>query len=137
MTSVGVFAAIFDERRRMLCVRANYGLRRWTTPGGAVDAGESMLDALKRETVEESGYFVEVARLIGVYWKTYQDDVVLFFEADIVGRTDWQPDDEIAELGFFARDELPQPMSQNVRTRILDVFDGKAGTFRVFHDRGE
>jgi 8-oxo-dGTP diphosphatase len=41
MPSVGVFAAIFDEQRRILCVRQNYGPRKWTLPGGKMEAGES------------------------------------------------------------------------------------------------
>ena len=59
MPTVGVFAAIFDERGRILCVRTNYALKGWTTPGGRVESGESPLDALTREVREEVS-FVEV-----------------------------------------------------------------------------
>lgn len=39
--SVGVFAVIFDEQKRILCVKRNYGPKNWTTPGGAIDKDES------------------------------------------------------------------------------------------------
>jgi ADP-ribose pyrophosphatase YjhB (NUDIX family) len=51
MPTLGVFAAIIDDDRRILCGRMNYGTRAWTTPGGRVDYGESLLGALKREVV--------------------------------------------------------------------------------------
>jgi 8-oxo-dGTP pyrophosphatase MutT (NUDIX family) len=53
--TLGVFAVIFDEAGRLLCVRLNYASKRWTTPGGRVETGESPLEALKREVLEETG----------------------------------------------------------------------------------
>jgi len=130
--SVGVFAAIFDEQRRILCVKRNYGPKNWTTPGGAVDKGESPLEAFKREVREETGYLVKPTRLIGVYSAPFKNDLVLSIEAEIVSRKEWQPDGEINEVKFFSRDELPQPMHSFTLTRIQDAFEGKTGIIRVF-----
>jgi 8-oxo-dGTP diphosphatase len=55
MPTLGVFAAILDDGGRILCVRMNHATHAWTTPGGRVEPGESPLDALKREVLEESG----------------------------------------------------------------------------------
>jgi 8-oxo-dGTP pyrophosphatase MutT (NUDIX family) len=55
MPTLGVFAAIFDDSGRILCVRMNYATRAWTTPGGRVEVGESPFAALRREVLEESG----------------------------------------------------------------------------------
>ena len=83
MPTFGVFAAIFDEDGRILCVRLNYGSRGWTTPGGCVEPGESPFDALAREVVEETGLEVEPGELLGVYAKPQDDDVVLSVRAQI------------------------------------------------------
>jgi 8-oxo-dGTP diphosphatase len=131
MPTLGVFAAISDEGARILFVRMNYATCAWTTPGGRVEHGESPLDALKREVLEESGLDVEAGELVGVYSKPYKDDIVLFFRASVVRRNSWQPNDEISHLGYFGRNELPEPMSPGVRTRITDALDGARGIVRV------
>ncbi|MGZ6388240.1 MAG: NUDIX hydrolase [Ktedonobacterales bacterium] len=135
MPTVGVFASIVDIHGRMLCVKQNTGSRKWTLPGGRMETGESPIEALIREVREETGYHVEIGDLIGVYSMPAKDNVVLSFVAHIVGRSPWQPTGEIAEIGFFGRDELPQQMRQRPRERIADAFAGERGVVRVFERR--
>jgi 8-oxo-dGTP pyrophosphatase MutT (NUDIX family) len=111
----------------------NYATHAWTTPGGRVEAGESPLDALRREVLEEAGLEIIVDGLVGVYSKPYKDDIVLFFRASVVGRNRWQPNDEISDIGYFGRNELPQPMGLVARTRIIDALDGVTGVFRTMN----
>jgi ADP-ribose pyrophosphatase YjhB (NUDIX family) len=132
MPTIGVFAAIFDERRRIICVKRNYGPRNWGLPGGGMEPHESLLVALEREVREETGYLVRAGRLIGVYALPPRDDVVLFFEATVVGREPWQPNGEIVEVAFFPEDELPEPMGSRAKVRIQDAFAGLTGVVRVF-----
>jgi ADP-ribose pyrophosphatase YjhB (NUDIX family) len=131
MPTLGVFAAITDEEGRILCVRMNYATRAWTTPGGRVELGESPLDALKREVLEESGLDVVVEGLVGVYSKPHEDDIVLFFRARVIAHNSWQPNDEIDQIGYFGRDDLPEPMGLVARIRIIDALDGVTGIVRV------
>jgi len=81
--------------------------------------------------LEESGLDVEAGELVGVYSKPYKDDIVLFFRASVVARNPWQPNDEISHVGYFGRNELPEPMGPGVHTRIIDALDGARGTVRV------
>jgi ADP-ribose pyrophosphatase YjhB (NUDIX family) len=39
----------------------------WALPGGAMDLGESLPQAAKRETAEETGVDVEITGLVGIY----------------------------------------------------------------------
>lgn len=41
--------------------------RGWEIPGGQVEAGESLTDALKREIKEETGIFIQVGELRVIY----------------------------------------------------------------------
>jgi 8-oxo-dGTP diphosphatase len=131
MPTLGVFAAIFDDNGRILCVRMNYATHAWTTPGGRVEVGETPFAALRREVLEESGLDVVEDGLVGVYCKPLKDDLVIFFRARVLGRNQWQPNDEISEMGYFGRDELPGPMGLGARTRIIDAFDGINGIVRI------
>jgi ADP-ribose pyrophosphatase YjhB (NUDIX family) len=135
MPTVGVFAAIFDEQRRILCVKLNYGPLSWTTPGGRVEDGESPVAALIREIHEESGYHAQVEHLVGVYAAPFKDDIVLMMTARLIGSDGWQPNDEIAQIGFFAREALPEPMNPRVQRRILDAFAGRSGVLHVFEEQ--
>ena len=131
MPTLGVFAAIFDDNGRILCVRMNYATRAWTTPSGRVEAGETPFAALRREVLEESGLDVVEDGLVGVYSKPLKDDLVIFLRARVLGRNRWQPNDEISDMGYFGRDELPGPMGVGARTRTIDAFDGINGIVRV------
>jgi 8-oxo-dGTP diphosphatase len=131
MPTLGVFAAIFDDNGRIPCVRMNYATRAWTTPGGRVEIGESPFAALRREVLEESGLEVVEDGLVGVCSKPLKGDLVLFLRARVFSRNQWQPSDEISDIGYFGRDELPEPTGLGPRTRIIDAFDGITGIVRV------
>lgn len=134
MASIGVFAIIFDDDQRLLCVRVNYGQRRWTTPGGRVEVGESPVSALIREVHEETGFRVSAKELVGVYSKPFEDDLVLCFECEILDREIWTPDDEISDVEFFAPSSLPEDMTFVARTRLLDGIKRRRNMVRVFAD---
>lgn len=131
MASVGVFAAIFDDQRRILCVKMNYGPKSWTTPGGKLDENESPVEALKREALEEANCHIKPTRLVGIYSTPSRDDLLLFIEAELVEQGEFQPNEEISEMGFFSWAELPSPMDALNVTRIQDAFEGRSGILRV------
>ncbi|WP_329566462.1 NUDIX hydrolase [Kitasatospora sp. NBC_01266] len=60
--------AVCVEDERILLARwvSHEGERLWTVPGGGLDHGEDPYDAAIREVEEETGYLVELERLLGV-----------------------------------------------------------------------
>ncbi|MFD0716072.1 NUDIX hydrolase [Paenibacillus sp. GCM10027626] len=57
-----------DEQGNILLVKTRDG--GWVYPGGQVEVGENLMDALVREIREESGIDTTVSYLIGVYSNT-------------------------------------------------------------------
>jgi 8-oxo-dGTP diphosphatase len=64
---VGVGAVVLDGDRVVLVKRANEPLKgEWSLPGGAVDVGETLEEAIRREVREETGLAVEVGPIVEV-----------------------------------------------------------------------
>jgi 8-oxo-dGTP diphosphatase len=108
-----VVAVIIDDEERVLLTRRGIApfQDQWVMPGGKIDLGESILDALKREVHEEVGLEVEVEGLIDVFEHlTPGEDnchfVILYYRCrplycDIVRNTS-----EVAEALWVPRDKL-------------------------------
>lgn len=132
MPKVGVFAAVFDEKDKILCVKINYGSGNWTLPGGHLENNESPYDGVKREVLEETGYIVDVENLISVYSAPQKDDIVFLFKARIKGQIEWKPDNEIQQIGFFERTNLPSQIHPWNIKRINDAYENKKSNLWIF-----
>ena len=72
---VGVGAVIVDEGRVVLVKRAHSPmLGEWSIPGGALELGETVREAVIREAREETGLDVEPVALVGVFDRVIQDE---------------------------------------------------------------
>ena len=110
----GAAAAVLDGQGRLLLVKENNDRRRYTLPGGAVEDGESALDAVLRETREENGVEVEIEHLVGVY-RLVEGLTVLLFRCVVADGEPQRPEsDEIAKVDWFAPGDIPEPWSDGL-----------------------
>ncbi|HZI97616.1 MAG TPA: NUDIX domain-containing protein [Actinomycetales bacterium] len=100
----------------------------WALPGGGVDPGESVSEAVLREVLEETGMDVEVVRLSGVYTNprhvmAYDDGEVrqqfsLCFVARLLGGT-LTTSSETSEVAFVPPERLDDlTIHPSMRLRI-------------------
>lgn len=110
-----VFAAavILDPQGRILLVKLTYQrIHPWGLPGGSLEYGETPEEGIRREVREETGWEIEIERLLFV--KTWPPDRVgLYYICRIVDG-EFQPSDEVSEFGYFGLKDLPD-------VRPLDV----------------
>ena len=136
-------AILLDARGRVLLVGNDwqgFGNVRYTLPGGVVERGESTLDALSREVMEETG--LKVTRVEHLAYSVHVEDVrrndralSFAFVATYDGLLNPRdPDGFIVEARFFPVDEvekmIPIPPIREPLTNYLR--DGKAGRFYAY-----
>src|SRR5437868_4012784 len=80
---ISVSALIFDDERILLALRRD--IDWWNLPGGGMEYGETVEEAICREVHEETGLLVAIERLVGVYSKPQKQEVVLTFRCRIEG----------------------------------------------------
>ena len=129
--TVGVFASLFDTDGRIILVRQAYAGRCWAQPGGRLEAGESPIDGLLREILEETAVQARVEGYVGTYAAPYRDDLVLHFRASVITKGRWVPSSEIIGCHAFEPDSLPEPMRPHTKARITDGLQGRSNVFRT------
>jgi ADP-ribose pyrophosphatase YjhB (NUDIX family) len=117
------------EDNRVLLVKRNVDPARgtWCLPGGFMEIGETPQTTAIRECKEESGYDVDIIRLIDVfYYENYRGSgVLIIYQAKISGGTP-QPNDDAEEVGLFGPDDLPENISFQSNLEVLAAWcEGK------------
>lgn len=99
-------AVIVDELGQVLQLKATYGQQNWGLPGGALEPGETIHQALLRECREELGVDVEVQYLSGVYYHSAYESQAFIFRCALPNRAVIKLSDEHSEYRFFPVTEL-------------------------------
>src|SRR6266567_629367 len=131
---VGSSAIVVDDENRIILQRRSDS-GNWALPGGAMDIGESLADSAIREVKEETGFDVQIERIVGVYSDpghvfAYDDGEVrqefsICLACTIKGGS-LQVSSESTAVDLFAfEDVADMQMHESIRIRIRDYLDGK------------
>ena len=122
--TLGVRALVIDGDGRIFLVKHSY-VSGWHLPGGGVEAGETLAEALARELREEGNIEITAQpRLHGLFFNnraSRRDHVALFVVRAFRQSAAPVPDREIVAHGFFAPDALPNDTTAATRARIIEV----------------
>lgn len=113
---VGV-AVIIVKQGRLLLIRRkrSHGAGSWAVPGGHLEFGESPAECAVREAFEEVGLAVREPRCVALTHDVFHAErkhyVTIWMSADCPSDPLVAPsNDEVAEWGWFAWDDLPSPL---------------------------
>ncbi len=117
---VGVGAIIVDDRGRLFLARRGPKAKNerglWEFPGGSVEFGERLADALRREIREEYGVEIAVGQLLDVVDHILPDEgqhwVSPTFLCRLVSGTPTiREPGKCSEIGWFAPGDVPEGLT--------------------------
>jgi ADP-ribose pyrophosphatase YjhB (NUDIX family) len=126
--TLGVRALVIDGEGRIFLVKHSY-VSGWHLPGGGVETGETLREALKRELAEEGRIeLVGEPALFGVYLNSHvsrRDHVAVYVVRHFSQDRKPAPNREIIDCGFFETQALPPDTTTGTRLRIAEVIENK------------
>ncbi|KFM98718.1 NUDIX hydrolase [Bacillus clarus] len=127
---VAVSGYLTNENNEVLLTKVHWRADTWEMPGGQVEEGEALDQAVCREVLEETGLTVRPIGITGVYYNASMHILsVVFKVAYVSGKIKIQPE-EIQDAKFVALSEenideyITRP---HMKSRTLDAM--KANQF--------
>ena len=113
-----VAGGIIEKDGKFLLVKEKQKIceGKWNIPAGAVDDGENVIEAAKREILEETGCEVKINGLLEIVNKHMEniDLVCFFFNTELVNENIKCDEDEITDIKWFSYEEMLE-MKANLR----------------------
>ena len=100
----------------------------WAIPGGFVNYGESLEDAARRESREETSLKVELLGQLGAYSAPDRDPRHHTISVVFLGRARGKPEarDDALEVGVFTKEDLPSSLAFDHAQILADYFTHKS-----------
>lgn len=125
--TLGVRGVVTNGAGQVLLLRHTY-TPGWHFPGGGVERGQTTLEAVTRELLEETGVVpLTPPRLLSVHSNHafHPNDHVLVYRVETWRQEAATQHGEIAEVGFFDPLSPPEGVTKGTANRLAEVFGGR------------
>ncbi|MEN1937776.1 NUDIX hydrolase [Paenibacillus sp. 102] len=125
---IAVSAYIMNENNEILLVKVQWRGDTWEMPGGQVEEGEPLDQAVCREVLEETGLTVKPIGITGLYYNTSKHILSVVFKVEYVSGEIKVPAEEIKEAKFIAlnEDNIDEYITRpHMKSRTLDAIKAK------------
>jgi mutator protein MutT len=128
---VGVGGVVIHRNRVLLIRRGGEPLKgEWSIPGGLIEVGEELADAVRRELKEETGLEVEPLALLETFDRIFRDGhkvryhfVIVDYACRLKGGA-LRPASDVSEARWVRREDLPQyDLTEQATSIALQAFD--------------
>jgi mutator protein MutT len=118
---VGVGALVFNEQGQVFLAqrggKATNERGAWEFPGGKVTFGETLIETIQREFIEEYGMQIEVLELLGVNDHILPEEgqhwvSPTYIARHVAGTPTIREPEKCLAIDWFSLDALPKPLSQ-------------------------
>jgi ADP-ribose pyrophosphatase YjhB (NUDIX family) len=130
-SSVPGIQGILERDGRVLFARRGREPRQgyWDLPGGFLNEGETPVDGLRREFLEETGLEIEPVTLLRIDIEPYAGRYVFsvsWLVRDVDPAREPLPADDVDQVRWFGRDELPAEMAFPGQDLVLREWAGRS-----------
>jgi len=124
---VGVGAIIIDKESRLFLARRGLKAKNkrglWEFPGGSVEFGETLAQALQREIQEEYGIEISVGKLVDVVDHILPQENQHWVSPTYIckitsGHPRIREPEKCIEIGWFHIDQVPSELSRVTRINL-------------------
>ncbi|MFQ3546240.1 NUDIX domain-containing protein [Halobacillus rhizosphaerae] len=135
---VSVSAFITNERGEVLLIRNEHRADTWELPGGRMETGETLKEAIQREVLEETGAEVQITGMTGVYHNLTRGIVCMVFKGEYQsGELTIQPG-ETSDVCFqtLTEENMDKLVTREAfRVRITDAMNNEGMSVESYYVR--
>jgi ADP-ribose pyrophosphatase YjhB (NUDIX family) len=135
---VGVGAIMLRRDRILMAQRGKEPLKGWwSLPGGALETGESLADAVRREVREETGLEIRPLGVLEIFERIMRDSsgaaeyhyVLIDYVCHITGG-ELRPGDDVCAVDWVRRGDLPKLQITEGTLAVIEKAFRKRGEYR-------
>ncbi len=125
--SPAIIVAVTQQDYLLMAHAKRYPKRMFSVLAGFVEPGESLEECVQREVKEEANIEIKNIRYFGSQPWPFPDALMIGFTAEYAGGILQADEQEIQEIGWFHKDNLPQeiPGKLSIARQLIDAFLNK------------